>query len=167
MFFIRKNSTEKKLIELGYIEVVKNYRKQLKNKQLNKVEWQKALNDFYQSVAQKKEGKQNVNVAVRQTFDDDEVLPSLNVSKISLPEYDVDFIKNKIFHDYKNSEKLIFSDIDFLYQIFKKEFPETPYQVDLSVDDTAQAIDIITDEFDKEKAALIHAAFAFLRRRQG
>lgn len=165
MFFIRKNSIEKKLIELGYIEVVKNYRKQLKNKQLNKVEWQKALDDFYQSVAQKKEGKQNVNVAVRQTFDDDEVLPALNVSKISLPEYDIDFIKNKIFHDYKNSEKLILSDIDFLYRIFQKDFSEIEPQTDVSIKDTAQAIDIITDEYDKEKAALIHAAFAFLRRR--
>ena len=165
MFFIRKDSIEKKLIELGYIEVVKNYRKQLKNKQLNKVEWQKALDDFYQSVAQKKEGKQNVNVAVSQTFDDDEVLPALNVTKISLPEYDIDFIKNKIFHDYKNSEKLVLSDIDFLYRIFQKDFSEIEPQTDVSIKDTAQAIDIITDEYDKEKAALIHAVFAFLRRR--
>ena len=165
MFFISKNSTEKKLIELGYSEVVKNYRKQLKNKKLDKSEWQKALDDFYQSVAQKKEGKQNVNVAVSQTFDDDEVLPALNVSKISLPEYDIDFIKNKIFHDYKNTGKLVTSDIDFLYRIFQKDFSAIEPQTDVSVKDTAQAIDMITDEYDKEKAALIYAAFEFLRRR--
>ena len=99
MFFVRKNSTEKKLIELGYDWIVKNYRKQLKNKKFNKAEWQKALDNFYQSVAHKKEGKNNVNVAVRQTFDDNEVLPALNVSQITLPEYDVDFLKNKIYHD--------------------------------------------------------------------
>ncbi|HLV47126.1 MAG TPA: hypothetical protein VKY32_08825, partial [Flavobacterium sp.] len=102
---------------------------------------------------------------VSQTFDDDEVLPALNVTKISLPEYDIDFIKNKIFHDYKNSEKLVLSDIDFLYRIFQKDFSEIEPQTDVSIKDTAQAIDIITDEYDKEKAALIHAVFAFLRRR--
>lgn len=163
MFFIRKNPTEKKLIELGYDWIVKNYRRQLRGNQLNKAEWQKALDNFYQSVAHKKEGKNNVNVAVRQTFDDNEVLPALNVSQITLPEYDIDFLKNKIFHDYKTTGKPTLSDIDFLYQTFKKEFPKTLRQADLLIDDTARAIDIITEEYSKEKATLIDAAFEFLR----
>ncbi|WP_277632441.1 hypothetical protein [Avrilella dinanensis] len=162
MFFIRKNPTEKKLIELGYDWIVKNYRRQLRNNQLSKAEWRKALDNFYQSVAHKKEGKNNVNVAVRQTFDDNEVLPALNVSQITLPEYDIDFLKNKIYHDYKTTGKPTLSDIDFLYQIFKKEFPENITQPDCPVNDTDQAIDIITEEYNKEKAALINAAFEFL-----
>src|SRR5690606_32503778 len=101
----------------------------------------------------------------RQTFDDDEVLPALNVSKITLPEYEVDFIKNKIYHDYKNTGKLVVSDIDFLYRIFQKDFSEIKSQTDFSIKDAMQAIELITDDYQPKKVALIYAAFEFLRGR--
>ncbi len=160
MLFFKKNSTEKKLINLGYDWIVKSYRKQLKNKQLSKDEWQIALEKFYASVAHKQTHQNNVNVATRQSFDDNEVLPALNVSQITLPEYDIEFIKNKIYNDYKTTGKYNRSEIDFLYQLFIKQFAEVePNDV---VASEAAAIDVVTDEYITEKATQISAAFKFL-----
>lgn len=124
MFHFWKSDTEKKLLALGHRDIVAYYRQQLRQKKISKAGYIQSLQDLLAEQKNKLANINNVNVATRQSFIDDDILIALNVSKIQQPEYDIDFIKNKIAFNFKNNNRLYTNEIRFLFDIFKTEFGE-------------------------------------------
>lgn len=160
IFDLFLSPTEKKLLRLGYRDVVKNYKLQLKNKKIDKKKYNELLEQILAKNEYKLANVDNVNVATRQNFQDYDVLPALNVSKITIPEYDLDFVKSKIYFNFKNNQQIIRGDIEFLLEQFKKEFFHYSFEGVLPNENSiSENIHLITEEYTPDKKELIYSAF--------
>ncbi len=160
IFDLFLSSTEKKLLKLGYGDIVKNYKKQLKNKTLDKKLYQELLEQLLTKNEHKLFHLDNVNVATRQNFQDFDVLPALNVSKITIPEYDLDFVKSKIYFNFKNNQQIIKGDIEFLFEQFKKEFHYHTFDSVTSNElPISENINYISEDYTSENKEKVFSAF--------
>lgn len=163
-----KSKIERKLLKLGHTESIAQYRKQLKAKEISKHDFNRLLTSLWEQQKAKWEQRENVNVATRQSFIDDDTLVPLNLHQIQTIVYDFDFIKNKIFFEYKNTGSIPHSLVDSLFEEVKKDplFKEIlttdfKHTEELS---TEQCIQQITDPYHEENR--IHVFQAFLELEQ-
>lgn len=166
MFHFWKSDIEKKLLALGHQDSIAYYKQQLRQKKISKAVYMQYLQDLLAEQKSKLSNIGNVNVATRQSFADDEILIPLNVSKIQQPEYDIDFIKNKIAFDFKNNQRLYANEIRFLFDFFKTEFSEFLSDQNKTVakhDHPADFwVNLICGDYTPQNAPIVFQAFQYL-----
>lgn len=111
----------KQLKKLGHTAQLAQYQAQRNNNQLNKVEYRSKIENLWLQQQNNWHHRDNVNVATRQSFTTNETLVPLNLEQIQTEVYDIDFIKNKLFFDYKNQGSVNYALVTTLKKALKAD----------------------------------------------
>lgn len=142
MFSFFKSTIEKDLIKLGYATLVESYRQKVKAKKWNHSEFKNALKTLHDKHLNEINNIQNVNVATRQSFVDDELLTPLNLQNIQDEYIDFDFIYSSLLFEYNNHNRVHEKAVSELDRHLSERFPDaTLSETDL---EKVQSMDIRT-----------------------
>lgn len=100
------NSKEKKLREIGYSSVVDEIKEKRKKGEISKEEYNKQIDEWYLKNQKAIEQGKHVEVSARQSFDESEVLPPLNLENIALEVFDIDYVESLLLFEYKEHQKI-------------------------------------------------------------
>lgn len=124
MFLFFKSTLEKNLIKLGLANSVNQYKQKLKNKELTKKEYNNALQSLFNAHQTQLKNIKNVNVATRQTFDDDALLVPLNLQNIKQEFIDYDFIYSSLLFEYNNNKRIHTKALHELNKLLTEQYPD-------------------------------------------
>lgn len=166
MFLFFKSTLEKNLIKLGFTDSVNQYKQKLKNKELTKKEYNNALQSLYNAHQVQLKNIKNVNVATRQTFDDDELLVPLNLQNIKQEFIDYDFIYSSLLFEYNNNKRIHTKALHELNKLLTEQYPDatcTEIDIDKVKNLTVeQLINQATVSFTNENKNYLKAVFTQL-----
>jgi len=169
MFSLFKSSKEKQLIRLGFQTLIDSYYAKLKSKEWTKEEWKAAIDQLYEQNKTAVFNADNVNVATRQSFVDDEVLVPLNLQNIQQEYIDYDFIYSSLIYEYKNYQRVHSRAIVELIKYLKEKFPKATVDNQCSEQlkqlSTKDLIDKATQEITEENASYMASVFEELKNR--
>ena len=124
MFSFFKNSIEKDLLKLGYDRLITGYKQKLKNKEITKQQYHNLLNNLHKKHQSTLSNLTNVNVATRQSFNDNEVMVPLNLQNIQQEYIDVDFLYSSLLFEYTNHNRINHKALNELLTLLNTKFPD-------------------------------------------
>lgn len=124
MFSFFKSSVEKDLIKLGFNQLIKGYKQKVRSKEWTKQQYTDALKSVHKKHLSELQNIGNVNVATRQSFDDDELLTPLNLQNIQQEYIDIDYLYSSILFDYNTNKRIHAKALSQLEQVLKERFPD-------------------------------------------
>jgi len=124
MFSFFKNPLEKDLIKLGFGKLIEGYRQKLRSKEWTRKQYKEALRDFHEQHLGELRNAGNVNVATRQSFDDDELMVPLNLQNIQQEFIDIDYLYSSLLFEYHNHKRIHTKALHELEKLLKERFPE-------------------------------------------
>lgn len=124
MFSFFKSAIEKDLIQLGFGELVRQYKQKLKNKEFTKQQFYAALKELHNKHQSKLSNIKNVNVATRQTFDDDEILVPLNLQNIQQEFIDYDYLYSTLLFEFNNNNRIHTKALQQLDKLLHENYPD-------------------------------------------
>lgn len=124
MFSLFKSTVEKDLIKLGFEELVKGYRQKLKNKEWTKQQLTDALKNLHTQHKNEIKNINNVNVATRQSFDDDELIVPLNLQNIQQEFIDYDYIYSTLLFEYNSNSRIHSKALYQLDKLLNEKYPD-------------------------------------------
>src|SRR5690606_12829139 len=127
MFSFFKSRIEKDLIKLGYATLIEGYRQKVKANEWTSSEFKNALNALHKKHLHEIENIQNVNVATRQSFVDDELMVSLNLQNIQHEYIDFDFIYSSLLFEYSNNNRVHAKAVSELERHLLERFPDAVF----------------------------------------
>lgn len=131
MFSFFKSSKEKKLEKLGFQSLIHSYKEKLRNKEWTRKEYNQAVDQLFDEKKTAIDNVENINVATRQSFDDDEVMVPLNLQNIQLEYIDYDFVYNSLLFEYKNKKRIHQKALEQLENRLDQLFPNVEIAQDL------------------------------------
>lgn len=123
MFSFFKNSVEKDLVKLGYAQLIEGYKQKVRSKEFTKQQYKKALKQLHEKHLNQINNANNVNVATRQTFDDDELLTPLNLQNIQQEFIDVDFLYSSLLFEFNSRNRIHVKALTELDKFLTIQFP--------------------------------------------
>jgi len=89
VFSFFKSDKEKKLEKIGYKSLIQSYKQKASNKEWTRSEYRQAMNLLYKEKKTAVDNAENVNIATRQSFKEDEVMVPLNLQNIQQESVDL------------------------------------------------------------------------------
>lgn len=124
MFSFFKSAKEKQLEKLGYQLLIQSYKEKVKTKEWTKKEFSQAIDDLYNEKKAIVSNATNINVATRQSFDDDETMVPLNLQNIQQEFIDYDFIYSSLIFEYNNYKRIHTKALNELTRYLNNHFPD-------------------------------------------
>lgn len=124
MFSFFKSAKEKQLEKLGYQLLIESYKEKVKTKEWTKKEFSQAIDDLYNEKKAIVSNATNINVATRQSFDDDETMVPLNLQNIQQEFIDYDFIYSSLIFEYNNYKRIHTKALNELTRYLNNHFPD-------------------------------------------
>jgi len=124
MFSFFKSAKEKQLEKLGYQLLIESYKEKVKTKEWTKKEFSQAIDDLYNEKKTIVSNATNINVATRQSFDDDETMVPLNLQNIQQEFIDYDFIYSSLIFEYNNYKRIHTKALNELIRYLNNHFPD-------------------------------------------
>lgn len=124
MFSFFKSAKEKQLEKLGYQLLIESYKEKVKTKEWTKKEFSQAIDDLYNEKKAIVSNATNINVATRQSFDDDETMIPLNLQNIQQEFIDYDFIYSSLIFEYNNYKRIHTKALNELICYLNLHFPD-------------------------------------------
>lgn len=124
MFSFFKNTLEKDLVKLGFGRLLEGYKQKVKTKEWTGKQYKEALKDLHSRHRSQLSNAENVNVATRQSFDDDELMVPLNLQNIQQEYIDIDFLYSSLLFEYRNHERVHTKALYELEKLLSERFPD-------------------------------------------
>ena len=124
MFSFFKSAKEKQLEKLGYQLLIESYKEKVKTKEWTKKESSQAIDNLYNEKKAIVSNATNINVATRQSFDDDETMVPLNLQNIQQEFIDYDFIYSSFIFEYNNYKRIHTKALNELIRYLNNHFPD-------------------------------------------
>lgn len=124
MFSFFKSTLEKDLIKLGFGKLIEGYKQKVRSKEWSGRQYKEALKEFHAQHLGELRNSGNVNVATRQSFDDDELMVPLNLQNIQQEFIDIDYLYSSLLFEYHNHKRIHTKALHELEKLLKERFPE-------------------------------------------
>lgn len=120
-----KSNKEKKLEKLGYQSLIQSYKEKVRSKEWTKNKYSQAIDNLYDEKKAAIDNAENINVATRQSFNEDEVMVPLNLQNIQQEYIDYDFIYSSLIFEYNNYGRVHTKALYELERHLDELFPDT------------------------------------------
>lgn len=167
MFSFFKSGKEKALEKLGYKTLIDSYKQKVTNKEWDNKKYKEAIDKLFNDQKAIVSNANNVNVATRQSFVDDEVMVPLNLQNIQQEYIDYDFIFSTLVYEFKNHKKIHTQAVHELMKYLESKYSAQQLFFENSLKDvtTENLILKVTTEDFSEKFSEIYACLSELKRR--
>lgn len=169
MFSFFKDAVEKDLIKLGFSQLIKGYKQKLKSKEITKEQYKNALKELHNKHFNQINNLGNINVATRQTFDDDELMVPLNLQNIQDEFIDIDFLYSSLLFEYNSHQRVHTRALTELENLLHQQFPNATILPDdlskIEEFDLKTLINEATLPIDPSSQNYLKAIFTELRNR--
>jgi len=169
MFSFFKNTLEKDLIKLGFGKLIEGYKQKVRSKEWTRRQYKEALRDFHSQHLSELSNSENINVATRQSFDDDELMVPLNLQNIQQEYVDVDYLYSSLLFEYQNSKRVHTKALHELEKLLKDRFPDAVADEELyrlyENSELKLLIDLACMPIEETNKNLLKTAFALLKNR--
>jgi len=125
VFSFFKSDKEKKLEKLGYQSLIQSYKQKVSNKEWTRSEYRQAMNLLYKEKKTAVDNAENVNIATRQSFKEDDVMVPLNLQNIQQESVDYNLIYSLLIFEYSNYKRVHPKALYELEQHLDELFPDT------------------------------------------
>ena len=169
MFSFFKNTLEKDLIKLGFGKLIEGYKQKVRTKEWSERQYKEALRDFHTRHISEVRNAGNVNVATRQSFDDDELMVPLNLQNIQQEFIDIDYLYSSLLFEYHNHKRVHTKALHELEKLLKERFPdaveETAFYNTYKDSDMKQLIELACLPMEAANKDRLKVVFSILRNR--
>lgn len=151
------NTKEKKLRAIGFASMVDALQARKKNGEITKKEYKKIINQWCQRNEKSIENKGHIEVSARQSFDENEVLPPLNLQNIHTQVFDIDYAESLLLFEYKERKTIdqkIIRDLLHYHQKNNTTFGESSSLTTCSTEELLEIATSHTHPIEEVVAAL-------------
>lgn len=154
-------SKEKDLIKIGFQPLIDSLKKQLKNKEITKQTYHKTIEKWHSDNKLAIQKGESIQAYIKQSFNEREILPPMNLSNIQMEVVDVDYLQSLILFDYKENRSVNQQVVNEL-----KSYLEGKYAVEKKTSDSVlpmnEWVALVSQTISNENAQKVYMALCHI-----